>query len=193
MTPYQGNPRWTAYPDPVPDGPVNARHRFRTARWLGVSAAAAAATLGLSAGAAYAYFTSHGSGTGSGGTTGTILTVNLATVSGTPTAPLFPGTTGDLFITVHNPNSQSVSITAVAFNSGGSITFDASHSGCATTPTGNPVVSLSVPAGDLPLTVSAGATTSFDLSGAVTMNSTVNNSCQGATIFVPVTITAHLG
>jgi hypothetical protein len=153
---------------------------------LGVLAIVGVLALG---GTAWAYYTSSGSGSGQA-TSGTMSTVALVTATTSPTTPLLPGgTAGDVVIKVHNPNTFNVSIAAVTYT-GGSIGFDAAHSGCSTTDS-NPVVTLNVPAADLPLPVSAGATTSFDLANAVTMDVGATNNCQGATISIPVTITVH--
>jgi hypothetical protein len=91
---------------------------------------------------------------------------------------------------VSNSNSFSVSLTGVVFKTGGTITFDAGHSSCTATD-GNPIVTLNVPTYDLPVSVAASSSVTFDLSNAVTMNATAGSSCQGATIYIPVTVTAH--
>jgi hypothetical protein len=138
-------------------------------------------------GSAWAYFTSLGSGAGQG-STGTMSTVTLVSATAVPTTPLLPGGTGDVQIRIHNPNASSVSL--VAISRIGTVTFDSGHSGCTTTDS-NPVVTLSVPAADLPQSIGGGATNSFDLVNAVTMDSAATSNCQGASISIPVTITVE--
>jgi hypothetical protein len=142
--------------------------------------------LGLSAGAAYGFWTSHGSGSAAA-STGTMATVTVAT-AGTPTSPLLPGGTGDVIFNVTNPNNFAVSLVSVSGN--GTITPDNGHSGCTTTDS-NPVVTLSVPSGDLPKSIAANATVSVDLANAASMDIAATNNCQGATFSIPITITVH--
>jgi hypothetical protein len=142
----------------------------------------------IGAGAAYGYFTSSGSGSGSA-TTGTMQTVTVAT-AGTPSAPLLPGGSGDVVFSVTNSNNFAVSVAGVALKGGGSITPDAGHSGCTTTDS-NPVVTLNVPSGDLPVSIPANSTVPIDLANAASMDRAATNNCQGATFNIPVTITVH--
>jgi hypothetical protein len=148
-----------------------------------------ALVVGIGAGAAYAYWTTGGSGTGHA-SNGTMTTVTVAT-AGTPSSPLLPGgPAGDVTFSVTNNNSFPVSLVGVAFKTGGTIAFDGSHTGCSTTDS-SPVVTLNVPGGDLPISIAAGQTLPVDLASAVTMDVAATNNCQGATIYVPVTITVH--
>ena len=96
-------------------------------------------------------------------------------------ADLYPGATGALKLKVTNPNSFPVRITAVSGN--GSIT---SSVGACTAAHG---VSFTNQSG-LALDLAAGATTVFSLAGAVSMSNASDNSCQGATFTIPVTVTA---
>ena len=155
-------------------------------RFIFVFGAIVALLLGIGAGAAYGYFSSTGSGTGSG-STGTMQTVTVA-AAGTPSSPLLPGGTGDVVFSATNPNNFAVSITSISAN--GTITPDGGHSGCTTTDA-NPVVTLSVPPGDLPLSISANTTENIDLAGAATMDVAATSNCQGATFNIPITITVH--
>ena len=156
-------------------------------RGLFIVIGGAAATM-LGAVTAFAFWTTGGTGSGAG-STGAMQTVTVVAAANTPTSPLTPGHTGDVTLTVHNPNTFTVSVTSVIYNTGGSITFDGGHPSC-TTSNSNPVAMLSVPGADLPLSVPALSTTSYDLAGAVTMDATATSACQGATIFIPVTLTA---
>jgi hypothetical protein len=144
--------------------------------------------VGIGAGAAYGYFTSSGSGTGSA-SAGTMQTVTVAT-AGTPSSPLLPGGTGDVVFSVTNPNNFAVSLAGIILQSGGVITSDAGHSGCTTTDS-NPVVTLSVPSGDLPVSIAANSTKAIDLANAASMDIAATSNCQGATFNIPVTITVH--
>jgi hypothetical protein len=83
-----------------------------------------------------------------------------------------------------------VSLVGVALTSGGTISFDAGHAGCSTTG-GDPVVTVTVPAGDLPMSIPANATVPVALAAAVSMDGAATNGCQGATINVPIAITVH--
>jgi hypothetical protein len=143
----------------------------------------AALLVSLGAGAALAYFTSTGSAHASA-STATLLTVTAS--AGTPATPLLPGGTGDVALTVTNPNSFAVRLVSVAAN--GAITADGGHLGCTTTgvtftaPTGSP----------LPATILANSTNQVvDLPGAASMSTASSAGCQGATFSIPVTIVVH--
>ena len=117
-------------------------------------------------------------------------TVSVVT-AGTPASPLLPGgPAGDLVFDVSNPNDYPVSLIGVALSSGGTISFDDGHAGCGTTD-GEPVVTVNVPAGDLPVAIPANATVPVDLAAAVSMDPAAASSCQSAAINVPITITVH--
>jgi hypothetical protein len=145
--------------------------------------AVVALVLGLGAGAAYGYFTStgHGSGTASTGTAASV-TVNEAT--GTVSTPLFPGSTGDMLVSLTNPNSYAVTITSITLN--GTITPDSGHPSCTTAG-----VTLQTLTG-LSINVTSG-TDHLDISNAVAMGASSSNGCQSATFQVPVTITMQKG
>jgi hypothetical protein len=157
-------------------------------RSLAVSLAALALCCAASGGA-YAYFASTGSATASV-IVGNAQTVTIST-AGTPSAPLLPGgPAGDLVFSVTNPNSYPVSLVSVVSESGGTISFDGAHASCSTTDA-NPVVTLSVPGADLPVSIPANSTTPIDLAASVSMDAAATNSCQGATISIPITITVN--
>ncbi|MGO9581815.1 MAG: Ig-like domain repeat protein [Acidimicrobiales bacterium] len=167
-------------------------HRaMRPRRWRRapiVLGAVVALVLGLSAGSAYGYLTTHGSGKGLASTE-TMKTVTMAT-AGTPSTPLLPGGTGDVVFSVTNPNNFPVSLVSVGLETDGTITPNAGHSGCATTD-GNPVVTLNVPSGDLPVAIPANTTQPIDLASAASMDAAATSNCQGATFDIPLTITVH--
>ena len=159
--------------------------RWRPVRRVAATGAVAALLVGLASGAAYGYFTAGGSGTGSVGV-GTLAGVTVAT-AGTPSSPLLPGGAGDVTFQVTNPDHAPVSLAGVALGTGGAVTPDAGHAGCSTTD-GHPAVTLTVPAGDLPVRVAAGATVAVDLATAAHMDVAATQACQGATFTVPVTL-----
>jgi hypothetical protein len=134
-------------------------------------------------GAAWAYFRSSGSGNGHG-TTGTMSTVILNAVAGTPSAALYPGGTGDVSIEVNNPNDYAVTLVSVTGN--GTITPDAGHAGCTTTG-----VTFANQTG-LSTSIPASATNyQVHFSGAVSMSASSSSGCQGASFSIPVTITVE--
>jgi hypothetical protein len=149
--------------------------------WLALVAFTAVVT---SAGIAYASF--HGTGSGSGSAhTGTMQTITLQAFVGgdAPSSKLYPGgPAADVILRVNNPNSYSVKLYSISGN--GTITADASHSGCTTTgvtltPPSNP--NLTIPAGS----------SLVHLSGAATMSTASVNACQGATFSIPVSMVVH--
>jgi hypothetical protein len=144
--------------------------------------------LGTGGGAAYGAFTASGSGSGSA-TVGSMLTVTVAT-AGSPSSPLLPDGAGDVVFSVTNPNSFPVALVTVTLENGGTITPDGSHAACTTTDS-QPVVSLSVPSGDLPVAVLAHSTQTVDLAAAATMAGAATSDCQGATFNIPVTVTVR--
>lgn len=148
-----------------------------------------ALALGLGSGVAYGYFAATGSGVGAAGA-GTMQTVAVVT-GGTPSMPLLPGgPAGDLVFDVANTNDFDVTLAAVAVSSDGEIRFDKGHSTCATT-NGTTVVTVQVPAGQLRQVIPANTTAQIDLAGAVRMDLSAANSCQGATISVPIMISVQ--
>jgi hypothetical protein len=153
-----------------------------------VFGAIVALLLGLGAGSAFAYFTTLGSGTGSA-STGNLLSLTVAT-AGTPSSPLLPGRSGDVVFTATNSNKFPVSIVKVALQAGATITPDASHSACTTTDN-LAVVTLSVSATDLPVSIAPKATVTIDLAAAAAMDIDATSNCQGATFTIPIMITVQ--
>jgi hypothetical protein len=145
------------------------------------------AALGIaSAGTAYAAWKTTGSGSGhsriASGYSSTI-TGNVTTSSATTTTLLAPSGTGDVAVKITNSNTFPIKVTGVQLTAG-------SATGCTTpalsaaTPTsytvnGSPVT--------LPLTITAGSTTTLVEVGAVTMGAS-GNSCQGKTLDIPLSI-----
>ena len=79
-------------------------------------------------------------------------------------------------------------MTLVSVSGNGTITPDSGHSACTTTG-----VTFTSQTG-LATTIPASATNDqIDLNGAVSMNTSSSNGCQGATFSIPVTITVDKG
>jgi hypothetical protein len=112
----------------------------------------------------------------------TAQNLTLGDATGSTTAQLYPGGTGDLWVKVTNPNSFAVTVTAVS--GAGTITSDKGAACNASTG-----VTFTNTTG-LSQSVGAGATVSFSLAGKVAMSNASDNSCQGAVFTVPVTLTA---
>ncbi len=130
----------------------------------------------------YAAWTSAGNGSGvAKASTAQALT----TVTATASAGLYPGATAALSLQVSNPNPYSVTVTDVTGN--GAITADASHSTCgqdASHPTGVTFTDQH----NLSIAVPANGTTQVAVSNSVKMTNASDNSCQGATFTIPVSL-----
>ncbi len=131
----------------------------------------------FAAGIAFAAWTATGSGSGyaKAKTAQALTTVD---VSATTTATLYPGGNGPLHLEITNPNDYPVRVTDV--NGNGAIT--ASNGGC------NAASVTFTNQSGLTLDVAAGASTEFTLDGAVHMDGTANDSCQGAVFTIPVSL-----
>jgi hypothetical protein len=140
-----------------------------------------AAAFCLSARIAYGYFTSSGSGSATA-SAGSLRPVSIEAIAGTPRTPLLPGGTGDVILTVDNPNSFDVTVVSVtgsgAITAVGNPTCTA-HSGVTFNPPSGPDL-LVVPGPN-----------HLDLARAAAMSTTSSDSCQGATFSIPVTITVR--
>jgi hypothetical protein len=112
---------------------------------------------------------------------GTNLTLSDASAS--TTAQLYPGATGDVVVTVTNPNPFQVTIGKID-GTGGAITSDKGASCDASTGvtfTDQDTLNLQVPAGQ---------TRTFTLSNAASMDNTAAQACEGAVFAIPVTVSA---
>jgi hypothetical protein len=128
-------------------------------------------------GIAFAAWTATGTGNGYAKAK---TAVDLSTVAVTPAATLYPGATGNALISIVNPNDYQIQVTDITGN--GAITSgvalcDASTGVTFTNQTGQ---TLNVPAH------SAG--TLFTLTGAVSMDNSSVDACQGATFTIPVSL-----
>jgi hypothetical protein len=129
---------------------------------------------------ALAAWTAGGTGSGYAKAT-TAQNLTTVDVSGSTTAQLYPGGTGDLKLSVTNPNAYAVTITSVA----GSGTITSDKGAACNASTGVSYTTQS----SLSQVVGAGATVPFTLTGSVAMSNASDNTCQGAVFTVPVTLT----
>jgi hypothetical protein len=128
-------------------------------------------------GVAYAAWVASGTGTATAkATTAQQLTTEVATAS----ADLYPGATGDLRLTISNPNGYPVRVTRVAPN--GDVTGSGGTGVCAV-----PDVTFTEQTG-LTLDVPATGSASFTLADSVQMGNNSDDGCQGATFTVPVSM-----
>jgi hypothetical protein len=150
--------------------------------------AAALTLLGLCvAGLVYAAWTATGGGSGyaKAGTAQALTTVD---VSASTTASLYPGADGNVSIEISNPNPYPVEVTDVTGN--GAIAADAGHSTCGSDaghPTG---VTFTDQTGQT-ISVAANASTQTTLTNAAHMSNASDDSCQGATFSIPVSLSGH--
>ena len=130
----------------------------------------------------YAAWTSAGNGSGVAKAS---TAQGLTTVTATASAGLYPGATAALSLQVSNPNPYPVTVTDVTGN--GTITADASHSTCGQD-AGHPTGVTYTDQHGLSIAVPANGTTQVSVSNAVHMSNASDNSCQGATFTIPVTL-----
>jgi hypothetical protein len=137
----------------------------------------------LAGSVAFAWWTAGGSGTGyaKAATASPLTTVDA---SASTVADLYPGGTGTLKVQIHNPNTYAVTVTDISATGSATsndVNCDAANSVTLVTPlTG---LSISVPAG--------GNSTVQTFANAVQMTrgTTADNSCQGKTFELPVSLT----
>lgn len=144
-----------------------------------LAVAAVVLTACVAVGIAWAAWTVTGSGSGYA-KAGSASALTLGDASASASADLYPGATGSAKVAITNPNSFPVRVTSVTGN--GTITSDKGAACNAATG-----VSFANQTG-LTLDLAAGATTTFTLSGAVTMSNSSDNSCQGAVFTIPVSV-----
>lgn len=123
-------------------------------------------------------------GTGSGyARAGSAQALTTVDVSATTPATLYPGVTGNVRLSINNPNPYAVQVTAVSGN--GTITSDAGaacNASTGVTFTNQSSLALSVP---------ANSAATFTLNNAVSMSNASDNSCQGAVFTIPVSLTGQ--
>lgn len=160
--------------------PLHAIARpFHRAIW--VLSAALVATLSLFGGTAYAYFSGAGSGSGAA-RVGTLEPITV-TATAMASSTLLPGRKADLALHVYNPNGFSVTITAVAPDTG--VTGITGGTGCTAA---NAAVSVVATTG-LSFVLGAAVTTTVHVPTGVAMATDSYTGCQGATFHLPVTLT----
>src|SRR5690348_9050976 len=129
---------------------------------------------------AVAAWTTGGSGSGQA-QAGTATSMTIS--AGTPSSSLYPTASADVAATVSNPNPYKVHVSSIAL---GAVSVDAGHSSCntssvsVTSPQTNSGSGWDVPA------KSGGVNGSLnvDLTNAISMDNTANDSCQGAVFTV---------
>ncbi|MFL5797132.1 MAG: hypothetical protein ACJ77A_04255 [Actinomycetota bacterium] len=138
----------------------------------------------LVAGIAFAAWTATGSGQGSAKAGSSQAVVVSA---GTPTAFLYPTGSADVATSINNPNPFKVHVSSISLDSSQYTNgFQASNVSCNT-------VSLSYTTqnnGGSGWDIAAGATLPLDLSNAVSMSNSANDSCQSNTFTIGLTATA---
>jgi hypothetical protein len=136
----------------------------------------------VTAGGALAYFTSAGGGSGGASVAAPAeLTISASTPA---TDLLYPGGTGEVDATISNPNAFRVRVNSLVLGSNG-IAADGSHSGCDTSVLHYSSQSNGGAGWDVPARVGAtNGTLDVELAGAIGMDASAANACQGATFTV---------
>lgn len=147
--------------------------------------ATAVAVLGLAA-VAYAAWMAGGSGSGTA-KAGQAVALTTSDASASTDASLYPGATGDLRITINNPNPFPVRVTAIAAGDGAVTSAGGSDDEDCDASTG---VSL-VPQSGLAIDVAAEDSVTTSVSGAVSMDNSSADACQGATFSIPVAVSGE--
>lgn len=156
--------------------------RFLARQRLKLAFALVLTTLTLASGITFGSWSVTGTGDGySKALTAQALTT--IDVSGSTTAQLYPGGTGDLLVRVSNPNPFAITVTSVTGN--GTIVTTPTNATCdgATGVTYTDTTGLSQ-------NVGAGAAATFTLANKVSMANTSNNACQGLIFRIPISISA---
>jgi hypothetical protein len=160
--------------------------RYLSRKQRVVAAAAALLALGL-AGLVYAAWTTSGNGSAyaKAKSAQDLTTVD---VSASTTATLYPGADGDVLIKISNPNPYPVQVTDASGN--GTITADSGHSTCGSD-AGHPTGVTFTNQTSQTINVGASSTTQTTLTNAAHMSNASDDSCQGATFAIPVSLTGH--
>lgn len=134
----------------------------------------------MAAGIAFAAWTATGTGSGYAKAT-TAQALTTVDVSASTAATLYPGATGDVELEISNPNPYPVRVTSVT----GSGAITASNPSC------NAGSVSFADQGPVALDVPATGSATFTLNGAVTMDGTANDDCQGAVFTIPVSLSGQ--
>lgn len=133
----------------------------------------------VAAGLAYAAWTASGTGSGYA-KAGTAQALTTTDVSATTVADLYPGTNGNVKISITNPNPYPVRVTSITGN--GTITAAGGIGTCTTTG-----VTFTNQTG-LTIDVPANGSQAATLNNAASMSNASENGCQGATFTIPVSL-----
>jgi hypothetical protein len=139
------------------------------------------------AGLVYAAWTATGGGSGYAKAT-SAQALTTTDVSASTTATLYPGADGDVLIRISNPNPYPVQVTDVTGN--GTITADSGHSTCGSD-VGHPTGVTFTDQTGLTINVPASGNTQTTLTGAAHMSNASDDSCQGATFTIPVSLSGQ--
>jgi len=109
----------------------------------------------------------------------------LTITAGTPTSGLlYPGSTGEVDATISNPNTFPLRVNSLILDSAG-IAADSGHSGCDTSALHYTTQTNGGSGWNVPGKVgSTDGTLAIQLSGAISMDSSAANECQGSTFTV---------
>jgi hypothetical protein len=150
--------------------------------------AAGVTLLGLAAaGLVYAAWTATGGGSGYA-KAGSAQALTTTDVSASTAATLYPGADGDVLIRITNPNPYPVRLTDVTGN--GAVTADAGHSTCGSD-AGHPTGVTFTNQTSQTIDVAASSSTQTTLTNAAHMSNASDDSCQGATFTIPVSLSGH--
>jgi hypothetical protein len=144
------------------------------------AAIAITSTVALTASVAFAAWTASGSGSGYA-KAGAASALTTDDVSATTVGDLFPSGTGDVKLTINNPNPYQVTVSAI--NNGASAIISSSTD-CNTGGTG---VTFANQTG-LSYVVQANGELAITLLDAASMSNASDNACQGATFTIPVSL-----
>lgn len=140
-----------------------------------------AATSWMSITVAQAWMTAQGTGSGAAASQNGPLALAVS-ASGTIATPLVPGGTGDLVLTVSNPNDFPVHVTSVSAS--GPVVVNGSLGACS-----GSAVTVAVPAAELPVVVPAGAVSlPLRFVAGTAMAASADQGCQGATFQIPLSL-----
>ena len=134
----------------------------------------------LVTGIAVASWLSSGTGSGNAKAT-TAQALSTVDASASTTSQLYPGGTGDLKITIHNPNPYPIRVASITQN--GAVTGSGGTGTCTTT--GVSLSALSSLTDDVP----ANSSVTFTHAAAISMTNASDDGCQGATFTIPVSLT----
>jgi hypothetical protein len=158
-------------------------HRRRVLRrrriWTAVAVASALVVL-ASAGGGFAWFSAIGHGAGSADA----AAISAVTLSpATETTPLYPGTDGDVSLTVANPNGVSLKIPSLVLDASqgtNGFSVDEDHLDCSLSSVqfnaANAMTGWTVPANESAFPI--------DIANGVTLSTSAEDACQGATFTV---------